>query len=180
MRILFLGSIGSGKSTQAKILSQDLRVGYVRSGDLTREKAKEPTSEGGICRNALHTGHLVPDEIIVPLVRERLAQDDCREGCIFDGYIRRLPQLRVFDPGYDLVIYLKIPEEIAENRLLARKREDDTLEIIRERLKVYHEETEPLVEYFREQNILVEIDATGSIEEITRLVKASVKERFNL
>ena len=183
MKLLLLGSIGSGKSTQAKILAEDLGFNYIRSGDISREKSLEDTPEGRICKEAVHAGHLVPDEIIAPLVKERVDKEQ-RLGqinFIFDGYIRRLSQLEIYDPEYDQVVYLELPEADIRERLLHRQREDDSPEVIEERLKVYHAETEPLIRHYENKGILTRIDASGSIEDVTANMEnhfKALKEKY--
>ena len=171
MKVLFLGSIGSGKSTQAQILADLLKYSYIRSGDLVREKAGENSLEGLSCKDALEKGLLAPDEIVAKLVKERLNQMNNPKGIIFDGYIRRLSQLEVFNPGYDKVIYLSNPEELVRERLEKRERFDDTPDVIENRLKVYHTETEPLIGYFKNKEVLETVDASGSIEDVTEKLK---------
>lgn len=176
MRVLLLGPIGSGKSTQARILSEHLRLRYIRSGDLVREKAHEDSPEGEACKKALESGHLAPDRIVARLVKDKIKELANARGFIFDGYIRRLSQLEVFDPHYDQVIYLKVPEKVIKERLLHRNRSDDTPQIIEERLKVYHEETEPLIKYFKRLKKLVMIDASGGVEQITQQIENHFKK----
>lgn len=178
MKILLLGSIGCGKSTQAQILADDLGFDYIRSGDLVREKAHEATTEGRECKECLENGHLVSDLIIAPLVQARLEerQSKGQHNFIFDGYIRRLSQLKVWDPEYDLVVFLKVPEATVRERLAKRERTDDKPEIIEERLKVYHQETEPVIQYYQKKGILWTIDASGTIEQVTKKIEEHFKE----
>lgn len=171
MRILLLGSIGSGKSTQAQILSKDLNFCLIRSGDLVRELAKTHTADGRACLDALKSGHLAPDRIVSALVKQKVNSNKDAYDFIFDGFVRRLSQLKLFDPKYDLVVYLKLSEEEVLKRLKKRNRRDDTPQIISERIKVYHQETEPLIEYYQKRNLLKVADASFGVYEVTKKLK---------
>ncbi|OGE30869.1 hypothetical protein A2631_04265 [Candidatus Daviesbacteria bacterium RIFCSPHIGHO2_01_FULL_44_29] len=178
MKILLLGSIGSGKSTQAQILADSLGLRLIRSGDLVREKALEDSEEGRICLEMSNSGQLVPDEIVIPMVKKKIQAEveHGAKGFIFDGYIRRISQLEKFDPQYDMVVFLEVPQRIVKERLLGRERSDDTPEIIEQRLKVYHELTEPVITYYRDQGKLTVIDASGTVEEVTKNIEEHFKD----
>lgn len=175
MKILVTGPQGSGKTTQARLLAEYLGVSLVGTGDSLREMSKEDSSLGKKIKEALKSGDLVDDAIVAEVVQQRLKASDCQNGFIMDGYPRSLHQLEVFDPNFDLVFYLDISDEEVTQRLIKRGREDDEQEIIAERLRLYHELTEPILSYYQEKGILERIDGNGEIEDI----QARIREKVN-
>lgn len=167
MKILFVGSQGSGKSTQAKLLSEFLKIPVISTGDIFRELAQADEMIRGI----LEKGKLVENWTTTQVVRERVKQSDCKNGFILDGYPRNLEQIKLFDPGFDKVIYLKLSDEQAIKRLLARGRDDDTEESISKRLKTYHEQTDPMLDYYRRAGLLNEVDSQGTIEQVEQRIR---------
>lgn len=161
-RILFIGPQGSGKSTQAKLLAEYLKIPVISTGDIFREMA--PANEW--IRKILSEGKLVDDQSTSKVVEKRLREKDCRRGFILDGYPRNLAQIRLFDPKFDLVVYLSIPMEQVIQRLMKREREDDSRESIESRLDLYFQQTAALLDYYRNLGILHEIDGAGEIEKI--------------
>lgn len=166
MKILLIGPQGSGKSTQADLLAHYLKVPKITIGDIFRKIAEEDSELGKKVRDILNQGHLVDDQITSEIVKERLSHSDYKEGFIVDGYPRTLEQARLFDPNFDKVFYLKLKEEAVMERLLKRGREDDTEELINKRLELYCEQTQPLLDDYKNKGILVEIDGTGSVEKV--------------
>jgi len=167
MNILILGPQGSGKSTQAQLLSAGLGLPLVEMGEILRTiSLLEDSPTANIIKKSLETGGLVRNETTSFLVNKRLSQKDCKSGFVLDGYPRNQKQLELLDMKFDKVFYIKVSDEEGTKRLFARKRHDDTPEVIAERLKIYHAETEPLLEVFRKEGILEEIDGERSIEEI--------------
>lgn len=161
-KILLIGPQGSGKSTQAKLLAEFLKIPLISTGDILREKAEVDET----IRQVLNEGHLVDDQTIARIVKDRLSKDDCLNGCVIDGYPRTLEQMRLFDPGFDKVFSLDVPEEIVVKRLMSRGRADDTLELIKRRLDLYYKQTEPLLDYYKKLGILINIRGLGDIETI--------------
>lgn len=174
MRILLIGPQGSGKSTQAQALAMLLNIPKISTGDILREIAKEDSEEARKIRQIQNEGKLVDDATIAKIVEERLKEDDAVSGFILDGYPRNLSQKDLFEPVFDKVIYLKVPDEELMQRLLKRGRADDTPESIKMRLDLYNRQTQPLLAYYRNLGILVEIDGLGSIEEIQDEIKKSL------
>ncbi|MBI2599278.1 nucleoside monophosphate kinase [Candidatus Curtissbacteria bacterium] len=166
MKIIFLGSQGSGKSTQAKLMAQKLNLPYIEMGQLLRDKSKKRNTEAGEIRQALEVGDLVSDAITVKTLRSRLAKSDCKYGFVLDGYPRNYAQLEGLPRDIDRVFFFKVSDEEAIERLIKRGRHDDTLDIITRRLEVYHKDSEPLIAYFKEQGILEEINGSATIESI--------------
>lgn len=167
MKILLIGPQGSGKSTQGKLLAQFLGLPYISTGDLFREM-------GGEIKQILDQGKLVDDQTTVKIVEAKLNGEEYRNGFILDGYPRTMEQIKLFDPGFDKVIYLDLSDKEATKRLLTRGREDDMEELIAERLRNYHRETDPILDYYRQKEILKQIDGLGSIEEIQQRIRGVV------
>lgn len=174
MKILLIGPQGSGKSTQAKLLAEYLNIPHVSTGDIFRRLTQKNVGIGQIVKGVLEQGKLVDDQTTSSIVRERSQEDDCKEGFIMDGYPRNLEQLRKYDPEFDIVFYLNVPEEVALERLLQRGREDDTEELIRQRLDLYYQQTQPLLDYYKQGNKLIEISGIGDIQRIQDEIKKSI------
>lgn len=170
-RILLIGPQGSGKSTQASLLAEFLRIQVISTGDILRDLSQSDTEQGRSIKKILSEGNLVDDGIISQIVQERLAKPDCENGFIMDGYPRTLNQISCFDPQFDLVICLKLSDEEAGRRLLRRNRADDTPEAIAQRLQLYHGETDPIIDYYRQKGLLSEIDGLGTIEQVQQRIR---------
>ncbi len=177
MRLLILGPPGAGKGTQASRIAEALQIPAISTGDIFRSNIKNGTALGKKVQDIIEAGHYVPDEVTNEIVFDRLSQDDAKNGYLLDGYPRTIEQvwaLREWHWGYDTdldhVIELKVPDEEVVDRLLKRAeiegRADDTEEVIRERMKVYHAETTPISDMARERGLLREVDGTGSIDEV--------------
>lgn len=174
MKILLIGPQGSGKSTQAELLAKDLELPKITLGDIFRQLSSEDSQEGSRIRQILTEGKLVDDQTAARVVKTKLDQEDYKNGFVIDGYPRTVEQTQIFDPKFDKVIYLNVPEDVVLDRLLKRGRMDDTEELIRQRLNLYYQQTETLLDYYRKQGILIEIDGMGSIEE----VKSRIREKL--
>ena len=181
MRILLLGPPGSGKGTQGKLLSERLGVPAISTGDILRQAVKEGTPLGRQAQAIMASGELVPDEVIVGLIRERIAQRDARDGFILDGFPRTVPQAEALETmlsgngdALSAVLNFSVPEPELVDRMLQRaraeSREDDRAETIRERLRVYREKTEPLIGYYRKKDLVADVPGVGTIPEITARV----------
>ncbi len=186
MKILLIGPQGSGKSTQGKLLERKFQIPYISTGDIFRTIALQDTDEGKRIKQILDAGELVDDKTTVGLIRQRIGVSDSqngfilrsktvperREGFILDGYPRNLEQAKeVADLNFDKAFYLKIPREIVLERLLKRGRKDDTEDLIKKRLDLYYLQTQPLLDYYKNQGILVEVDGTGDIQTIQDEIK---------
>lgn len=174
MKILFIGPQGSGKSTQAKLLSEYLNIPFVSTGDVFRDISKEDTEYGRVVKGFLDAGKLVSDDVVSKLVRQTLSHPEYQNGFILDGYPRTFNQVTYFDPGFDKVFYLELDDETAKKRLLERAREDDTDDLIAERLKIYHQLTDPIIDYYQKAGVFKTIDANLSIEEIQQEIRGSI------
>ncbi|OGD86402.1 hypothetical protein A2870_00825 [Candidatus Curtissbacteria bacterium RIFCSPHIGHO2_01_FULL_41_11] len=166
MKIIFLGAQGSGKSTQAKMLSEKLGLPYIEMGQLLRDKSKDNDEEGGEIRQALEVGNLVPDTITIGLMKKRVSENDCKNGYVLDGYPRNYAQIEGLPTDIDKVFYIKVSDNEGIKRLIARGRHDDSLDVITRRLELYHKETEPLLTYFRQQGNLEEINGVRTQGEV--------------
>jgi adenylate kinase len=202
--VVLLGGPGAGKGTQAERLSQALGIPQISTGDLFRENLRNETELGLLAKETMERGELVPDEVTVGMVRERLSRPDCAQGAILDGFPRTVAQAEALEDllvgmGSELAVvpYIKVPEDVLLARLAGRwtcracgamyhqlfsppqeagvcdrcggelyQRPDDTPETQKHRIKVYFEQTAPLIDYYREKGLLVEVDGRPGIDEI--------------
>ena len=178
MRVIFLGPPGSGKGTQAKLLGQRLHVPAISTGDMLREAVRLGTPLGRRARAIMESGELVPDDVVIGLIRERIAAPDAANGFLLDGFPRTIEQADALDRmlegnGATLngVINLLVPEKTLIERLLGRAaqegRTDDRPETVAERLRVYRERTAPLVERYRARGILSDVDGSGEVAAVS-------------
>jgi adenylate kinase len=182
MRIIFIGPPGVGKGTQSQRLLAHFGIPHISTGDLLRAAMVERTHLGRLAQRYITRGQLVPDPIVLQIVGARLAQGDCQKGCLFDGFPRTLGQAQALDDflaelgaPLDAVIELKVDEDEVVRRLAQRQRGDDTPEIIRRRMQSYWQETAPLLDYYRERNILYTIDGVGTPDEVFGRIKAALE-----
>jgi adenylate kinase len=187
VNVLLLGPQGSGKGTQAKRIAAEYGIPHIATGDMLRASMDAGTPLGLRIRPIYDAGELVPDEIMIELIRERLDEPDAADGFVLDGFPRTTRQADAFDAtlreiGRELTIVfaLQVSDEICIERLLKRAQEegrtDDTPEAIRRRLAIYHRETEPLVEHYRTQGNLVPIHADGTPNEVFAEIQAAVEQ----
>lgn len=179
MKIIFLGPQGSGKSTQAKKIARELNVPYIEMGGLLRDKMNDIGRDAKDIKAALKSGNLVTNEITIRTLNQRVQKADCQNGFVLDGYPRNQEQLDNLPKGIEKVIYINVSNEEAISRLKKRARDDDTKEVIQKRLDIYHQQTEPLLDYFRKKGILVEVDGIPSIEEVNKDIKKRLQNEAN-
>lgn len=212
MYLVLLGPPGAGKGTQAERLQEELKLPHVASGDLFRENLRNETELGLLAKKYMDKGQLVPDDVTIAMVRERLQRPDCDQGAILDGFPRTQPQAESLDSmladmgrRLDGVLYIAVPDEELVRRLSGRwicrqcqtpyhtifsppakegmcdscggelyQRDDDKPETVRARLKVYHQQTSLLIDYYRQAGLLVAVDGAGDIETVsTALLEAA-------
>ena len=209
MKLIMLGAPGAGKGTQAEILSERLSIPTISTGNIIREALKSGTEMGVRAKSYMDEGKLVPDEVVIGIIRERLAKDDCKNGFILDGFPRTIPQAEALDnmgAAIDRVIDLEVPDEKIVERMSGRRvcescgasyhtlfkkpavdgkcdkcggtlvqRKDDHPDTVKERLRVYHEQTEPLKAYYQKQGKLAVVEGQDAVEDTTRLTLAAVE-----
>ena len=180
MRLLFIGPPGAGKGTQAARVADRLGIPHISTGDMFRHHVSTGTELGKLVDSIMKAGEYVPDEITVEMLRERLAEPDAAQGYILDGFPRTAGQVAALDgllgeDGLDSVVVFDVDEDALVERLLARGRADDTEETIRNRFKVYQEQTAPLLELYGERGLIVDIDGNGDVDEITQRVLSAVE-----
>ena len=185
MRLVLVGPPGAGKGTQAQIVATQLSIPHISTGDIFRANVAGGTELGLQAQQFMNAGELVPDSVTNAMVADRLAQPDAQAGFLLDGYPRNREQAIVLegllaegDIALDAVVELDVDNESVIARLLDRAvkdgRADDTEEVIRRRLDVYSEQTEPLVGYYREHGLLRSVDGVGTIEDITARIVAEL------
>ncbi|HXQ86669.1 MAG TPA: adenylate kinase [Gaiella sp.] len=185
MNLLVLGPQGSGKGTQAKRISAAHALPHVSTGDMFRAAIASGTELGRRVEPILASGDLVPDELTVALIRERLSEEDARDGFVLDGFPRNLTQAEALDGmlaeigrGLDAVLFFDLSDELAVERIRGRAldedRDDDTPEAIGRRLAIYHQQTEPVVERYRATGKLVPLHAARSIEDVSTEIEAAL------
>jgi adenylate kinase len=212
--IVLLGPPGAGKGTQAKVLSRELALAHISSGDLFRDHLQRKTELGILAQGYMQRGELVPDNVTIAMIRERMQNPDCAKGAILDGFPRTVPQAEALDQfladsklgAVRKAPYIKVDPEVLVERLGGRwscragghvyhekfnppktagkcdvdgsdlyQREDDKAETVKNRIRVYFEQTSPLIDYYRRKGVLVEIDGAKPIEQVTEGLLASVK-----
>ena len=172
LKIVLIGIQGSGKSTQGNLLSEKLKVPYLSTGHILRELSKEKTRLGRYIKETINAGVLVPDSRMIPIVEEYLTRPEYVGGYILDGFPRTVAQAKVFNGQIEKVIYLNVTDKEALWRLSYREedeaadREDATLLAIRKRIELFHEYTEPVLEFYEKIDKLVEINGEQEIEKI--------------
>jgi adenylate kinase len=177
LNLLLLGPQGAGKGTQAKRIAAEHGIPHVATGDMFREAIAAGTELGRRVEPILASGALVPDDVTIELIRERLAQPDAEDGFVLDGFPRNLAQAEALDEmlgtigrSLDAILFFDVPDAVGLERALKRAeiegRPDDTREVIEHRLAIYHEQTEPIVEHYRATGKLVPLHAERSIEEV--------------
>ncbi len=178
MRMVLLGPPGAGKGTQAAGLAQRAAVPHIATGDIFRANVAQGTRLGRRAQRYMDRGDLVPDEVVIAMVMGRLAEADCEDGFLLDGFPRTVAQAEALDrrlagleTPLDAALNFEVTEEELFRRLAGRSaalhRSDDTEQTIRHRLEVFAEKTRPLIDYYRHRGLLIPVDAIGPVEEVT-------------
>jgi adenylate kinase len=187
VNVLLLGPQGSGKGTQAKRIQAEYGIPHIATGEILRAAMEEGTELGRKVKPIVESGQLVPDELMIDLIRDRLMQPDAERGFILDGFPRTSRQADALDAMLDeigrslsIVFEFQLPDDIARERLLRRAelegRADDTPDVIDRRLALYHEQTEPLVEHYRAQGNLVGVHANKSVDGVFAEVQDTLEQ----
>ena len=179
---VFLGPPGAGKGTQAQKIASTFDLAHISTGDMLRAHVSNGTELGIQAKSLLDEGKLVPDELVIKMLIERLNEDDCKNGAILDGFPRTLPQAKSLEeisnefPVKKVLVFEVNEEELVQRIILRGEtsgRSDDTAESIKVRLEVYKQDTEPLIDFYKESNDVVIINALGDIEEIYKTIEAN-------
>lgn len=208
MKLILLGAPGAGKGTQAEIISKKLNIPTISTGNILREAIKNGTEIGLKAKSFMDNGKLVPDDVIIGIVKERVSRDDCKNGFILDGVPRTIPQAEALEQQgvhFDRVVSIEIEDSVIEARMTGRRvcgtcgasfhvtanppkvegvcdlcgkelivRKDDTPETVRNRLRVYHEQTEPLKDFYGKLGVLKLVEGDQPIEAATRDILAAL------
>ena len=188
MRIVLLGAPGSGKGTQAALLVNDLNLPHISTGELLRSAVKAGTELGKKAKVVMDRGELVSDDIMLGLIEERLAQPDAKAGFILDGYPRNLAQARALDEllarieqPVDEALQIDVNVDMVIERIAKRAaeegRSDDTEEVVRNRMKIYSDQTAPVINYYAQQGLLSRVLGEGTIEEVFQRIKGVLQMR---
>lgn len=184
-RIVVLGAPGAGKGTQAVRISEHFGIPTISTGELFRKHIAAGDELGRLASRYIDAGNLVPDEVTIAMLSDRLDESDTAGGFILDGFPRTLPQAEELDGllgdrPLDAVVEFVVDEEAMIGRLLRRAeiegRSDDSEDVIRHRLEVYHEQTAPLVDYYLERGLLIQVEAMGEIDEVTSRVISALEQ----
>jgi adenylate kinase len=187
VNLLVLGPQGAGKGTQAKRISREYGIPHVSTGDMFRAEQEAGTEFGRRVGEIMATGQLVPDELTIAMIEERLGRDDARDGFVLDGFPRNLAQAEALDAmlggigrGLDAILFFDVPDEVGMERALSRaaieNRPDDTRDVIAKRLEIYHSETEPIVEHYRATGKLVPLHAARTVDEVWAEISAALSQ----
>ncbi|PZO21972.1 MAG: adenylate kinase [Leptolyngbya foveolarum] len=185
-RLIFLGPPGAGKGTQAKALSGMCNVPHISTGDILRAAVKAETELGQKAEGYMSAGELVPDDLILDLIRERLSENDTATGWLLDGFPRNVEQaeflnklLAEINQTCDVVINLEVPDDELVTRMLSRGRADDKEAVIRNRLEVYREQTEPLIDLYKGSGQLRSVDGNQEMQRVTEALQQFVQCEVN-
>ena len=189
MRLVLLGAPGSGKGTQAAMLKAELKVPHISTGDLLRAAVKAGTPLGLKAKAVMEAGKLVSDDIVLGMLEERITQPDAKGGFILDGYPRNVAQCEALEAllarigqPLDIAVKLKVPSELIVERIAGRAaaegRKDDTPETVRERLRVYSEQTAPVAQHFDAIGRLRTVDGVGDVDVVFKRILAALPGEF--
>lgn len=177
MKIILIGIQGAGKSTQGNILSEKLGIPYLSTGHIFRDMAKEKSKIGRYIKEIMNAGYLIPDSKTVEIVKEYLQKPEYANGYIIDGFPRTVAQAEAFQNGAKRAIYLRVSDGEALKRISFRNgngRADETPKAIAKRIESFHTHTEPVIDYYRQKGMLVEVDGEKTIEEIAKEILSTL------
>jgi adenylate kinase len=181
VKLLFIGPPGAGKGTQADRVAERLGIPHISTGEMFRDHVSRGTNLGKRVEAIMAAGDYVPDEITVAMLSERIAQDDAANGYILDGFPRTEAQVASLDEligadGLDQVVVFEVDEQELTDRLLSRGRVDDTAETLRNRFKVYLDQTRPLLDVYQERGLTVSVDGSGDVDEVTERILSAIHQ----
>lgn len=210
MNLIFLGAPGAGKGTQAEFVSERFAIPTISTGNIIRAALKNGTEMGKKAKEFVDAGKLVPDDVVIGIIRERLSEDDCKNGFILDGFPRTIPQAEALDSmgiNIDAVVDLEVADEVIVKRMSGRRvcpdcgmsfhieskkpdvegicnkcgaqliiRKDDEPQVVLDRLKVYHEQTEPLIDYYTKQGKVRVVNGQDGVEQTTALTLKALED----
>ena len=210
MNLIFLGAPGAGKGTQAEFVSERFAIPTISTGNIIRAALKNGTEMGKKAKEFVDAGKLVPDDVVIGIIRERLNEDDCKNGFILDGFPRTIPQAEALDSmgiNIDAVVDLEVADEVIVQRMSGRRvcpdcgmsfhieskkpkvegicnkcgaqliiRKDDEPQVVLDRLKVYHEQTEPLIDYYTKQGKVRVVNGQDTVEQTTELTLKALED----
>ncbi|BAQ65783.1 adenylate kinase [Geminocystis sp. NIES-3709] len=181
-KLIFLGAPGAGKGTQAQILAETLGIPHISTGEILRGAIADETPLGLKAKSYVDNGDLVPDDLILDLIKQRLGEEDAQKGWILDGFPRNVSQadfltnlLQQLNQNCDGVINFDVPDQVLIDRLLGRGRKDDNQETISNRLVVYRQKTAPLIEYYQQHNLLKNVNGDRELSQISQELETIVK-----
>ena len=211
MKLILLGAPGAGKGTQAEIISEKYNIPTISTGNIIRAALNNGTEMGLKAKSYIDAGNLVPDDVVIGIIKERLAEDDCENGYILDGFPRTIPQAEALDNmgfGIDAALSIEVADEEIVKRMSGRRvcekcgasyhteykkpakegvcnlcgaalviRKDDEPETVKNRLNIYHEQTEPLKDYYKSCGKLLMVEGQDKVEDTTRLVLAALEKQ---
>jgi adenylate kinase len=168
MKLVLVGIQGAGKSTQGNMLSEKLKIPYLSSGHIFREMAKDKSPLGRMLKETLNAGMLIPDKLTLEIITEYLKKPEYVNGYILDGFPRTVPQAEAFVGNVDKVIFIDVSDREALWRISGRMsdRQDETLQAIRKRIELFHELTEPVIEYYRDRGQLARINGENDVDQV--------------
>lgn len=183
MRLILFGPPGAGKGTQANKISENYVAAHISTGDMLRAAVKNGSELGALAKSFMDKGELVPDDVIIGIIKDRIKEEDARKGFMLDGFPRTIAQaealsgmLEAENESIDTVVSIEVKDEEIIGRILERAkiegREDDTEDVVKNRLNVYRSQTEPLKAYYQSAGVLAEVDGMGTIDEVFGRIEA--------
>jgi len=177
MRLILFGPPGAGKGTQAKKITDKYMTAHISTGDMLRAAVKNGTELGVLAKSYMDKGELVPDGVVIGIIKDRIAENDARNGFMLDGFPRTVPQAEALSEmlnsegeTIDAVVSIEVADEEIVKRILERQkiegRQDDTEDVVRNRLRVYRSQTEPLKSYYSNEGVLFEVDGIGAVDDV--------------
>ena len=177
MRLILFGPPGAGKGTQAKKITDKYMTAHISTGDMLRAAVKNGTELGVLAKSYMDKGELVPDGVVIGIIKDRIAEKDARNGFMLDGFPRTVPQAEALSEmlnsegeTIDAVVSIEVADEEIVKRILERQkiegRQDDTEDVVRNRLRVYRNQTEPIKSYYSNEGVLFEVDGMGTVDDV--------------